>query len=824
MILKNLRNILITALIIPKVHSRYPFASPELNSSSGKKCFLIGENDNGNSQCSDFEGYYIPVTDGYSDYLSFSNWINNNVENLSELNRQLSGLGCSGNGSSLKDRVKLFCNYQVYESLANSRCSENNFNIVPNYMCISECQNQASQLKSICPGNSFINAGGPVLESACTNFKNCGGTVGNNASSIHTNTITNNSIENENIGNTETHVESVNSDTNVIIESNNSSNNNNNENNINSNVSSHENDKNTNSSSNSIVPNMGNDNNIRDNTGSTFSNISKSDDTKESESLNRNILYTLGFMVPLSLFVGFGFIYYKKRVGNKSIDFEKESYSYHLASNNSGTQNFSENSVSSNNNSNINHKVFSIGLTDPKVVPTLNIPITNKNIDSREQDNIASNYVAELISTATMINAANNVNNNIQPITPNEVNININTTSRYNTLNSYNGSHNDSLHPSPNLTNHSNSSTSSTYNRKLPSYVINKNEEAKVTSSNANGVQSNLLKITLPTQLNPLSQKSPDSEASPIVDLSMLSESDPLIHIKKTNSFYHSSVSSESKKYNSFIAPISPIMSEGSRGEKSQSNEEHVKDENNENKQYTKHLLTNSILQNNDINDIGEYNKEDSEIEDIDENVDLEEENSSLRPSKIFSTDFSDINNIESSSRINNAISITVDDADDHSSKYSSAKIPLSVMTVVQEFEPRMEDELTLRVNDRILLLKMFDDGWAVGLNQMTGKQGVFPMEYVVSSELIKSTNKFASQIEYRNELPSRTQSQAFSNFSFTSTTINDSVIHLSDNSEFDYSSMSKSQSMCSSKYYAKNSMIDGLRKSKLNNNSVIES
>jgi len=314
-----------------------------------------------------------------------------------------------------------------------------------------------------------------------------------------------------------------------------------------------------------------------------------------------------------------------------------------------------------------------------------------------------------------------------------------------------------------------------------------------------------------------------------------------LLHIRKTNSFYHSSVSSESKKYNSFIAPISPIMSERSENScapSHHSNEDKANDGKDKRKSYTNHLLTQSILVDNGENEEereNENNEDDLESLDDDE-IDLEEENTDLRPSKIFSTDISNINNEGSSSNIqyNNGISITIDDADaSRSSKYSSAKIPLSVMTVVQEFEPRMEDELALQINDRILLLKVFDDGWGVGLNQMTGKQGVFPMEYVVSSELIKSTNKFASQIEFRNVLPSRTQSQAFSNFSFSSTTINDSVIHLTD-CDFDYTSFmsksqsqsqtqSQSQSLSSSKYYAKNSTVDSLRKSKLNNNSVIE-
>jgi len=319
--------------------------------------------------------------------------------------------------------------------------------------------------------------------------------------------------------------------------------------------------------------------------------------------------------------------------------------------------------------------------------------------------------------------------------------------------------------------------------------ILNKNEETQTYS-----LSVNTLKPALPTEINTICPKSPDSEASPIIDLSM-SENDPLLHIKNTNSFYHSSVTSESKKYNSFITPISPIVSEKS----SVINKEYDKDENNENKKYTNHLLANENTGNN-IND---------------QNIESDgEENDNHGPSKVFNTD---MNKVVSGSRFNNPISISVDNGDGYSSRYNSAKIPLSVMTVVQDFEPRMEDELTLRVNDRILLLKVFDDGWAVGLNQMTGKQGVFPMEYVVSSELIKSSNKFASQIEYRNALPSRTQSQAFSNFSFTSTTLNDSIIHITDSSDFDSSYVNMS------KFSIKSSDLESLKKTKLNNSSIID-
>jgi len=791
MIINFLRSIYITSIILQLVEARYPYAPPEPNNEN--KCFEIGENANGHNECSEYTGYFIPQTINYSDYASFITWIN--YQGKTE-NEEFYKTQCNGSASSIKsDSLSILCSYIVYEAINNNRCSQNNGYQPPGYACMNECQNYLNELKTMCPNEKFSS-----LETACSKFRNCSGAINRfgttktndkmseilNTSKIAvgagktpTDPVTNEVIPDENILNTPN--QSINSNENDL-------------NNPNSNGGKE------NYSSEAVDP--------RD-----TSNRPDNLNNESNKHFNKNILYTLGFMVPLSLFIGFGLIYYRRKMYNKVIDIEKGSYSYQLSSN-SGIQNLnSEHSFSSTGNHNHN-KIFSIGLTDPKCVSTMNIPITNKNIDSREQDNMASNCVAELISTATMINAANNANNNIQPITPNEVNININTTFHYNTLNSHHSSSPRQYASSLNQSDNSfNSNSTNSLKRKLPSYVINSNDV------NNNSIKNSSLKRNFPTQLNSISPSSPELDNTPIVDLS-LSENDPLLHIKKTNSFYHSSVSSETKKYNSFIAPISPIISESTQQKNGHSSNKKEIEKDGQTNQYTNHLLN-----KHEVDDIKEEEEvDDNEIENVDvESEDLpleeeeeEEENENIGPSKIFNTH----KNKTESTINNNGISVTVDK---HSSKYNSAKIPLSVMTVVQEFEPRMEDELALKVNDRILLLKVFDDGWAIGLNQMTGYQGVFPMEYVVSSELIKSTNKFASQIEFRNALPSRTHSQAFSNFSFSSTTISDSVIRLSD-SDFDFNnSLSKSPNISSSKYFTKSSMMESLRKSKLNNSSVIE-
>ena len=50
------------------------------------------------------------------------------------------------------------------------------------------------------------------------------------------------------------------------------------------------------------------------------------------------------------------------------------------------------------------------------------------------------------------------------------------------------------------------------------------------------------------------------------------------------------------------------------------------------------------------------------------------------------------------------------------------------VMKVIHPYTPNLEDELELDMNDHILVVKDFDDGWGLGVNKASGKQGVFPL------------------------------------------------------------------------------------------------
>ncbi|CAG8633625.1 17127_t:CDS:2 [Dentiscutata erythropus] len=56
------------------------------------------------------------------------------------------------------------------------------------------------------------------------------------------------------------------------------------------------------------------------------------------------------------------------------------------------------------------------------------------------------------------------------------------------------------------------------------------------------------------------------------------------------------------------------------------------------------------------------------------------------------------------------------------------------IVTVVFPYEANLTDELNISPNDVIEITHKFDDGWAVGINRNTGKEGAFPMVCVSSS------------------------------------------------------------------------------------------
>lgn len=64
-------------------------------------------------------------------------------------------------------------------------------------------------------------------------------------------------------------------------------------------------------------------------------------------------------------------------------------------------------------------------------------------------------------------------------------------------------------------------------------------------------------------------------------------------------------------------------------------------------------------------------------------------------------------------------------------SSMSSVSKRQTLYTVVRDYEPKMEDELHLRVGDIIKVEDIFDDGWAIGTSRETKKQGIFPLTFV---------------------------------------------------------------------------------------------
>ncbi|KAJ3246794.1 hypothetical protein HDU78_006101 [Chytriomyces hyalinus] len=49
----------------------------------------------------------------------------------------------------------------------------------------------------------------------------------------------------------------------------------------------------------------------------------------------------------------------------------------------------------------------------------------------------------------------------------------------------------------------------------------------------------------------------------------------------------------------------------------------------------------------------------------------------------------------------------------------------------VCDFFPELEDEMIVRAGDAIILIKKFDDGWAMGKNMRTGQSGLFPIDCI---------------------------------------------------------------------------------------------
>ncbi|KAI8618252.1 hypothetical protein BC830DRAFT_963959 [Chytriomyces sp. MP71] len=57
------------------------------------------------------------------------------------------------------------------------------------------------------------------------------------------------------------------------------------------------------------------------------------------------------------------------------------------------------------------------------------------------------------------------------------------------------------------------------------------------------------------------------------------------------------------------------------------------------------------------------------------------------------------------------------------------APVKSEEVNVIYAFQPERDDELALRMGDKVLVLHAFDDGWSYGKNLSTGQEGNFPSD-----------------------------------------------------------------------------------------------
>ncbi|KAI9193296.1 uncharacterized protein BJ171DRAFT_464350 [Polychytrium aggregatum] len=92
-----------------------------------------------------------------------------------------------------------------------------------------------------------------------------------------------------------------------------------------------------------------------------------------------------------------------------------------------------------------------------------------------------------------------------------------------------------------------------------------------------------------------------------------------------------------------------------------------------------------------------------------------------------------------------------------------------NVMRVVHPYAPTLADELELEVGHDVIVIRSFDDGWALGLVPTTGKQGAFPLvcvarpEDVVAFELANGGQRFSTATSSDIQFNKRMSSQIIS-------------------------------------------------------------
>ncbi|KAJ3297711.1 hypothetical protein HDU79_002567 [Rhizoclosmatium sp. JEL0117] len=78
-------------------------------------------------------------------------------------------------------------------------------------------------------------------------------------------------------------------------------------------------------------------------------------------------------------------------------------------------------------------------------------------------------------------------------------------------------------------------------------------------------------------------------------------------------------------------------------------------------------------------------------------------------------------------------------------------EIPGYVFIVIKSYEPAFKDELSISIGNIIRIKKIFDDGWALGINQSTNMQGILPMAFLTC---INPTSPSAPPIDPQQFIP----------------------------------------------------------------------
>ncbi|KAI8619579.1 hypothetical protein BC830DRAFT_1165260 [Chytriomyces sp. MP71] len=86
---------------------------------------------------------------------------------------------------------------------------------------------------------------------------------------------------------------------------------------------------------------------------------------------------------------------------------------------------------------------------------------------------------------------------------------------------------------------------------------------------------------------------------------------------------------------------------------------------------------------------------------------------------------------------------------------------PGYVFVVIKSYEPIFKDELPISVGNIVRIKKIFDDGWALGVNESTNVQGILPMAFLTYINPGNPSNPPIDPQTFIPNPPTQTQTQA---------------------------------------------------------------